>query len=136
MRISNTMGNRYSGTMGKETVASSWKGIHYLREYTIPADPKTGPQLRHRALFARAVEAWHALDTRQKEVYDRAAVGMTGYNLFIRDYIEAGRNGREPEIAHAAVGAPRREDKVNDETAKDIREDATDCPDIPFSTFE
>jgi hypothetical protein len=95
------MGNRYSGTIGKDTVASSWKGIRYIREYKVPADPKTELQLQHRALFAKAVKAWHALDPRQQEVYDRDAVGMTGYNLFIALYLKAAREGQEPEITLA-----------------------------------
>ena len=107
MKVKNTMGNRYSGTLGKETVASSWKGIHYLREYKIPVDPKSELQLQHRAIFARAVETWHALDDRQKELYNKAAIKMTGYNLFIREYIDAARNGRELRIKGASEGPPR-----------------------------
>lgn len=96
MRIGNKFGNRYSGTLGKNVVASSWHGIGYLREYKVPMDPKSELQLQHRALFAKAVKAWHALDPCQIEMYDRAAVRMTGYDFFIREYIEAGRNGRKP----------------------------------------
>jgi len=136
MRISNKMGNRYSGTIGKETVASSWKGIHYLREYKVPMDPKTELQLQHRALFARAVEAWKALDPHQKEVYDRTAVGMTGYNLFIRDYIEAGRNGRELEIMQVPDEVPQAGDERDAESAKDSQKDTADCPDALSSIFE
>jgi len=136
MRIRNTMGNRYSGTLGKDTVASSWKGIHYLREYTVPVDPKSERQLQHRALFARAVETWHALDPRQKEMYDKAAVRMTGYNLFIKEYIEAGRNGRELNIMQVPEETPKSEDKEEKGTAKDIQEDAADCPDTLSSIFE
>lgn len=58
-------------------------------------DPKAELQLQHSALFARPVEAWHALDPRQRKMYDRAAVGMIGYNLFIALYLKAARDGQE-----------------------------------------
>jgi hypothetical protein len=136
MRIRNTMGNRYSGTLGKDTVASSWKGIRYLREHKVPVDPKSELQLRHRAMFAKAVETWHALDPRQRELYDGAAIRMTGYNLFIRQYIEAVRNGREPEIMQVPEEKPQSGDKRDQETSKDIQEDTADCPDTLCSIFE
>jgi len=136
MKIRNKMGNRYSGTIGKDTVASSWKGIRYIREYKVPADPKTELQLQHRALFAKAVKAWHALDPRQQEVYDRAAVRMTGYNLFIRDYIEAGRNGRELEIMQAPEIVSQTGDRREAGTAKAVQKDTADCPDTLSPIFE
>jgi uncharacterized membrane protein YccC len=136
MRMRNTMGNRYSGTLGKDTVASCWKGIRYLREYKIPMDPKSELQLQHRALFAKAVEIWHALDPRRQDEYNKAAVRMTGYNLFIRQYIEAVRNGREPEIMQMPEEKPQSGDKRDQETSKDIQEDTADCPDTLSAIFE
>jgi len=136
MRLRNIIGNRYSGTIGKDTVASSWMGIRYLREYKVPADPKSELQLRHRAMFAKAVETWHALDPRQRELYDKAAVRMTGYNLFIREYIAAARDGREPKIKQASEEMPQSGDKRDQEPTKDIQEDMADCPDTLSSIFE
>lgn len=98
MKLLNIFGNRYKGTLGKDLVASSWKGIPYIREYTIPRDPKTELQLEHRALFAEAVELWHALEESERDVYNRAAERMTGYNLFIKQYIMSARRVREPEL--------------------------------------
>jgi len=136
MRLRNIFGNRYSGTIGKDMVASSWMGIRYMREYKVPMDPKTELQLQHRALFAKAVETWHALDPRQRELYNKAAVRMTGYNLFIRQYIEAVRNGREPEIMQPAEETVQSGDKRDQEISKDNREDTADCPDTLSSIFE
>lgn len=98
MKIGNKFGNRYSGTLGKDVVASSWNGVHYLREYKIPRDPKSELQMQHRALWAKAVERWHVLSEVQREFYNEIAVGMTGYNLFIRRYFESAQCGREPEV--------------------------------------
>jgi len=136
MRLRNIVGNRYSGTIGKDTVASSWKGIRYLREYKVPVDPKSELQLQHRALFAKAVETWHALDPRWREIYNKAAVRMTGYNLFIREYIEAGRNGRELMIMQVPAKTPQSAERGDDGIARDIQEDAADCPDTLSSIFE
>ena len=98
MKLLNIFGNRYRGTLGKDLVASSWKGIPYIREYQVPRNPKTELQLEHRALFAEAVELWHALEESERDVYNKAAKRMTGYNLFIRQYIRAARQGREQEV--------------------------------------
>jgi hypothetical protein len=87
-------------------------------------------------MFAKAVETWHALDPRQRELYDGAAIRMTGYNLFIRQYIEAVRNGREPEIMQVPEEKPQSGDKRDQETSKDIQEDTADCPDTLCSIFE
>jgi hypothetical protein len=79
-------------------VAVTWKGHEYIREYVTPTNPKTELQVQHRAIFNKAVEAWHGLSPSQRAFYNRIADGMTGYNLFVGRYIEAVRNGREPEM--------------------------------------
>jgi len=78
-------------------VAVTWKGHEYIREYVTPTNPKTELQVQHRAIFNKAVEAWHGLAPSQKAFYNRIADGMTGYNVFVGRYIEAVRNGQEPE---------------------------------------
>jgi len=97
MKVYNRLGNRYSGALGKEVVASSWKGHHYLRAYVVPEDPKSELQLQHRAIFRRAAGAWKKLLPRQKTFYNRIADGMTGYNVFLGRYVAAERGGEEPE---------------------------------------
>jgi len=107
-----------------------------LREYKVPVDPKSELQLRHRAMFAKAVETWHALAPRQRELYNKAAVRMTGYNLFIREYIDAVRNGREPRIMQVPEDKSQSEDKRDQEASKDIQEDTADSSDTLSSIFE
>ena len=77
----------------KSITASRWKGINYIRKYTIPGNPNTPLQENQRNLFNEAVESWKLLEPEQKEFYDKMAVGMSGYNLYIREYIEAYKNG-------------------------------------------
>jgi len=98
MRINNIFGTKFKGAIGKDMIASSWKGKEYVKAYTHPSNPRTEAQQEHRAIFARAVETWHKLELCQREFYNRVAVEMTGYNLFISRYIAAVKNEREPEV--------------------------------------
>ena len=91
MKVRNIFGNKYRGTIGKETVASSWKGHDYVREYVVPHDPKSEAQLRHRAIWQEAVAAWQALPEAEKRALDREAKGMTGFNLFVGRYVRRRR---------------------------------------------
>lgn len=93
MKIKNIFGNEYSGTIGKSITASRWKGIAYIRKYCIPGNPNSQLQENHRSLFTEAVDLFKTLDQFQKDFYNKLAVGMTGYNLFIKEYMAAYRSG-------------------------------------------
>lgn len=96
MKVRNIFGSRFSGTLGKDLVASSWKGKEYLREYVVPTDPKTVRQLEHRQIWREAVAAWRALPDAERRAYDREAKGMTGFNLFVGRYVRGRRAGTVP----------------------------------------
>lgn len=98
MRIKNAFGTSFVGALGKEMVASSWKGHDYIKAYRVSANPRTKRQQEFRERFARAVDAWHDLSMFQQHFYDRIADGMTGYNLFIGRFIRADRGGKAPEL--------------------------------------
>lgn len=109
MRVRNILGNRYRGTLGKDVVASSWKGKQYVREYVVPEDPKTALQLEHRAIWREAVAMWHDLPDDERAAYDLEAKGITGFNLFVSRYVRGRRNGTIPkpepgEGPHTASG--------------------------------
>jgi len=91
MKVWNIFGSKFSGTLGKEIVASSWKGKKYLREYVVPEDPKTVLQLEHRQIWREAVAAWRALPDEERAACDREAKGMTGFNLFVGRYVRRRR---------------------------------------------
>src|SRR2546422_8999383 len=95
MKIRNSFGTRFRGTIAKDMVASTWKGHEYLREYVIPKDPKTELQLERRAVFRDAVAAWHVLTQDEKAAHNREARGMSGFNLFVSRYL-GGRGGQDP----------------------------------------
>jgi hypothetical protein len=96
MKVRNIFGSRFSGTLGKDLVASSWKGKEYVREYVVPTDPKTVLQLEHRKIWREAVEAWHALPDEERAAWDREAEGITGFNLFVGRYVRGRRRGTIP----------------------------------------
>ena len=97
-KITNIFGTKFRGRIGKDMVATSWKGHEYLRTYVVPHDPKTENQLAQRGLLAKAVEAWRELSKPQKRFFNALARGMSGYNLFIRRYMKATVDGREMEL--------------------------------------
>ncbi|MBI5001506.1 MAG: carboxypeptidase regulatory-like domain-containing protein [Euryarchaeota archaeon] len=100
MKVKNIFGNEYSGTIGNKLTASRWKGIEYLRKHAQPHNPNSPLQENVRNLFTEAVAQWRMLTPEQKAFYDRIAVGMSGYNVFVKRYIEAMRFGLpfEPPI--------------------------------------
>ncbi len=88
MKITNAFGMRFSGTIGKACTAASWKGVRYLRSYTSPRDGDSPPQRQQRDRFADAVDTWHMLTEEERNKYNRAAKRMTGFNLFVRQYLQ------------------------------------------------
>jgi hypothetical protein len=96
-KIRNIFGTKFSGALGKEMVASSWKGHEYIREYSVPSGEPSDRQLEQRAVFAQSAQAWQALSPKQQQFYDRIADGMTGYNVFMGRAAQAIRAGHEPE---------------------------------------
>jgi len=98
VKIHNVFGTRFSGQIGKDVVATSWKGHEYLRAYVVPHDPKTENQRAQRDLMKKAVKAWRELSKPQKMFFDALAAGMTGFNVFIGRYMRAAGDGREVEL--------------------------------------
>jgi len=101
MKIRNIFGNRYRGAMGKDFVASSWKGHDYVKVYTPPRNPRSPLQTEHRTTFSQGSKAWGPLTRRQQAFYNAIVAGtserMSGQNLWVSRYIDAVKNGRTPE---------------------------------------
>jgi len=98
MKIKNIFGNEYSGTIGDCITASVWKGIRYIRKWFKPTNPRTELQIDQRKLFDKAVDCWHDLTGLQKEAYDRVAVKMTGFNLYVKRHIEDALAGSASQL--------------------------------------
>ena len=66
-------------------VGGTWKNINYLREYVIPANPKTAAQVIQRNLFASCVDFCKPLVGPVFNVYtDKFQKAMSGFNFFIK----------------------------------------------------
>lgn len=91
MKVRNIFGSEFRGAIGKNLVASSWKGHDYLRAYVVPRDPKSELQLEQRGLLREAVAAWRDLSASEKKACNREAKGMSGFNLFVSRYIRKKR---------------------------------------------
>ena|SRR2546426_8252892 len=91
MKITNAFGMKFSGTIGKGVTASSWKGVQYLREYREKSKSSTEVQVEHRQRFADAVATWQMLMPEERAKYNREARRMSGFNLFVRQYLAGGK---------------------------------------------
>lgn len=81
------------GAIGKAVVYFPWKGINAVREYVIPANPKTAAQQTQRGYMTDAVTDWHASEftTLDADAWRLAATlikkVLTGPNTFIRTHV-------------------------------------------------
>ena len=91
VKVTNSMGDEYSGQVGKAGVFAKWKGRQYRRKYVIPSNPNTTKQQTVRTAFTNGVTAWHTYLTYQRQAYNYMASGqvLSGYNLFLRRYQNA-----------------------------------------------
>jgi hypothetical protein len=74
-----------AGAVGKVLVVTSWKGRQVMRKWTVPSNPKSGPQMGVRGLFAGAVLLAKALITADKAgwVLLAATTQITWLNAFV-----------------------------------------------------
>ncbi|MBA7658130.1 hypothetical protein ES703_66078 [subsurface metagenome] len=69
-----------SGAIGKSIVFFPWKGIDAVREYVIPANPKTDPQILQRSYLTAAVATIHNAEAHT--IDPLSAVDKTAYALY------------------------------------------------------
>jgi hypothetical protein len=101
----------YSGGLGRIALGynrlgfySWWCGIYQKKyfygkpfisrmKFYRPTNPRTVPQQAWRAVMAQAVSSWQSLDNTTKLRYNKRSNGrhMTGFNLYIKDYLESHR---------------------------------------------
>ena len=91
------------GQVGKAIVFSIWKGINYVRGYTVPKIGTDSTQVDIREIYHDASIAWKdsdtvgaiAIDAAYKLAYNTAAAGtpMSGFNLFMRQVVALNLTG-------------------------------------------
>jgi len=99
-----------SQQLGKALVFFGWKGLNLVREYVVPANPKTTLQTAQRTHLSDAVAAVHARmaeDLAPFNEADKSAYALwasviqsatTWFNQCCRHWIDQARLGRTPNI--------------------------------------
>lgn len=84
-----------SGRSG-DIVLYNRKGRQCVRKYVVPANPDSEARRRCRNSMKDAVTAWQSVTAEEKAAYNRRAnrskKNLTGYNLFVSEYIKQSGN--------------------------------------------
>lgn len=77
------------GQIGKTLVAAKWKGIPYMRQYVVPANPRTTAQQAVRGMFALLREMYKLAPAVLRAPWDAFATGrpFTGMNKFVGENV-------------------------------------------------
>jgi len=77
------------GTIGKAMTFSKWKGVGYVRQRVVPANPQTTAQTLTRDVFSNASNIWKGASALLTAPWDRFAVGqpLSGRNAFMREFV-------------------------------------------------
>lgn len=89
-----------SGKLAGALVYFPWKGINAVREYVVPANPRSAEQIVQRGHFEDAVDAWHSLTFTDADriAWNRWAGTladiMSGFNAAMRTFIDQAIRGK------------------------------------------
>ncbi|GAI59148.1 unnamed protein product [marine sediment metagenome] len=79
-----------SGKLADSLVYMNWKGIDDVRQYVIPANPKTADQQTQRGYFTTAVGQWHTdgFTIEDVKAWNLLALALkealSGFNVYVR----------------------------------------------------
>lgn len=110
------------GQIGKGLVTASWRGVHYARQYVVPANPQTTEQTITRSVFSWLNAMYRAFGPVQIQPWELVSVGrpLTARNALIaanlpllrdaaniNDYLfsPGAKGGPAPAAFTAAAGA-------------------------------
>lgn len=94
-----------SGQIAKAFVASTWRGVKYVREYVVPANPQTAAQSATRNVFSMLSGMWKVADALAVAPWDAFATGkkFLGRNAFIGQNVEQMRGESDMDLF---IGSP------------------------------
>jgi len=74
-----------SGATGP-IVASRWRGIDYIRERIVPANPKSADQMTQRDFLTKVVAWWHDIEEQLQDYCKLLVLGepLSGFNAFTK----------------------------------------------------
>lgn len=93
------------GQIGKTMVGGVWKGVPYMRQYTIPANPQTADQMSTRNVFSTLQAMWKIMPTLAQAPWTANAVGQkyTDRNKFTKENLPLLRPESDMQLF---VGSP------------------------------
>jgi len=110
-----------SGKIAKKWIFRRIKGDKLRFSYYIPYNPKQPNQQFRRSLFHCAVSEWQNKTSSEKDVWDEKIRQrwrcMSGYNLFISDYIS---KGVEMAVKQIISGSKLCSDGDNDDSISEV----------------
>jgi hypothetical protein len=105
------MARLLSGILGEarnkvgNVVASSWRGINYVRAYTIPNNPNTAAQQEWRTNWAKMVRCIACFkEPITHKFWEPLARGMSGFNMQIQKTVCPWKPGKELKKSVMAIG--------------------------------
>jgi len=105
------MAKLLNGILGKahnkvgNVIASSWKGINYVREYVIPKNPDTvAQQLQRGYVREQGHVAASMTSTVCQKFWDPIARNMSGFNLMMQGGLIAAKAGKELKETVRSIG--------------------------------
>lgn len=110
-----------SGSIANTLTYASWRGIDYVRERIVPANPQSAGQTQTRSVFGWSSQIWKLDPALARDPWEAYATGrkFTGRNAMIGQNVEAmrgdvdlanmifspgARGGLAPELIAAAAG--------------------------------
>ncbi len=95
------------GTIGKVMTFADWRGVPYVRQHVIPANPKSTPQVLTRDIFANMNTRWKQGGPLMRACWDRFAVGQrfVGRNRYMGDNLKAMRGEADMDYYIGSPGA-------------------------------
>jgi hypothetical protein len=95
------------GQIGKTMVYGTWRGVPYVRQYVVPANPKSAAQQQTRGVFAWATSTWKSVGPIFKASWTEFAKGkaFTDRNAFIGQNTKALRSETDLNMMVFSPGA-------------------------------
>ena len=80
------------GKLADSIVFFPWKGIAAVRQWVVPANPKSSDQQTQRGHLTDAVAKWHGVSWSDADItawnlYASTLGPMSGFNAFVKDFI-------------------------------------------------
>lgn len=94
-----------SGSVADAVTFAKWKGRHYLRTKTTPADPKSNVQISCRAMMSFLAEAWSTLTTTNQATFSAPAAELqiSPFNFYVQYNLDRWRTQKPPVLSYPAL---------------------------------